>query len=134
MSQYSLKELCNSRDVAHLNQIIRRTSEKMEGNILYRHHSDFKLHLENKETARWNLFEIAKSSRRILEIGFNGGHSAALYFYANPTVHLVAFDLCSDTYTELCQFYKDHGHCRVTSGNRRRYVFAYNQRVLDNVL
>jgi predicted O-methyltransferase YrrM len=31
--------------------------------------------------------------RRICEIGFNGGHSASLWLWANPTAEVVMFDL-----------------------------------------
>jgi hypothetical protein len=77
----------------------------MEGNILYRHHSDFALHGQNKEAARDNLFCLSKASSALVEVGFNGGHSAALFFYANPDASLLSFDLCDHRYTELCLDY-----------------------------
>jgi len=102
MCNFDLDEFIKTDDIINLNKIIYETNEKMEGNILYRHHSNFELHLKNKEAARSNLYCLSNMSAEILEIGFNGGHSGALYFYANPKLRLVAFDLCVHKYAELC--------------------------------
>ena len=51
---------------------------------------------------RKNLFEIAKKCTRMLEIGFNAGHSAAHLLVANPDLELYCFDLCYHTYTPTC--------------------------------
>lgn len=39
--------------------------------------------------------------KRICEIGFNAGHSAALWLWANPTVEVVMFDLWFHKYTPV---------------------------------
>ena len=105
MTNYNLSKFIESDDVSILNKIIDETNEKMEGNILYRHHSNFVLHVKNKEDARYNLYHLSKISSNLVEVGFNGGHSAALFFYANPSVSLLSFDLCNHRYTELCLNY-----------------------------
>ena len=80
MTNFDFRVFVESDDVSNLNQIIEKTNEKMEGNILYRHHSAFVPHQKNKEDARYNLYFLAKHSSRLVEVGFNGGHSAALFF------------------------------------------------------
>jgi predicted O-methyltransferase YrrM len=105
MTNFDFRVFVESDDVSNLNQIIEKTNEKMEGNILYRHHSAFVPHQENKEDARYNLYFLAKHSSRLVEVGFNGGHSAALFFYANPELRLLSFDLCNHRYAELCLAY-----------------------------
>ena len=58
----------------------------MEGNCLYQDQSNFKYHLNNKENLRYNIFTLCKNRQSILEIGFNGGHSVALYIFSNPNM------------------------------------------------
>ena len=53
----------------------------MEGNCLYQHHSNFKLHCHNKENLRFNIFTICKHKNSILEIGFNGGSLLYIILY-----------------------------------------------------
>ena len=57
---YDFKEFSNSKTVRELDEIIRNTGERMEGNCLYQHLSDFEYHLENKEDLRYNLFTACK--------------------------------------------------------------------------
>jgi len=51
------------------------------------------------------LYCLSKISSNLVEVGFNGGHSAALFFHANPDINLLSFDLCDHRYTELCLDY-----------------------------
>jgi len=46
-------------------------------------------------------FEIARAPnvKTICEVGFNAGHSAAIWLNANPSAHLVSFDLGQFQYT-----------------------------------
>lgn len=95
----------NSDDIKNLNKIIKESNEILEGNCLYKNKSNFEDFEEghrynNKLILRNNLFKLAKISKNIIEIGLNGGHSAALYFYANPSVKLLSFDICYHKYVE----------------------------------
>lgn len=36
--------------------------------------------------------------KRVMEIGFNGGHSAELFLSSNPAINLVSFDICEHDY------------------------------------
>ena len=51
---------------------------------------------------RQNLYNLAKNSKNILEVGFNGGHSSVLYFYSNPSLELLSFDIALHKYTKPC--------------------------------
>lgn len=49
-----------------------------------------------------NLYSLAMNASKIMEIGFNAGHSALLFLLANPNSHLVCFDICQHPYTIKC--------------------------------
>lgn len=51
------------------------------------------------EHKRRNLFKLASGASRILEIGFNAGHSAALMLLASPHSKLTLFDIGEHRYT-----------------------------------
>lgn len=72
-------------DIININNIIKKYTNKVEGNCLYRHQSNFiqfeKGHrYDNKLILRNNFFNIVKDAKNILEIGLNGGHSMAIFF------------------------------------------------------
>jgi tRNA pseudouridine38-40 synthase len=78
---------------ARLNEVGRRYGGGVEGN------------LSNKKFARKrrNLSKMAAGAHTILEIGFNAGHSCALFWVANPRVKSVlAFDIGCHSYVEPC--------------------------------
>ncbi len=91
--------------IKELDLIIKGTGEKLEGNCLYQHLSNFNYHRDNKEDLRRNIFSLCQNKKNILEVGFNGGHSVALYTYSNPNITIKSFDICSHTYTEKCADY-----------------------------
>ena len=49
-----------------------------------------------------NLYQLAQNSSRILEIGFNAGHSSILLLVANPLLELYCFDIATHTYIDKC--------------------------------
>lgn len=66
------------------------------GNLFYDH---AQVDFENKgllsdcELKRMRLFDVARRSKRMMEIGFNGGHSSFLCLSANADLEVVAIDL-----------------------------------------
>ena len=48
-----------------------------------------------------------KNIKRVIEIGFNGGHSADLFLSSNPDIHLISFDLGSHSYVQHGKKYID---------------------------
>jgi hypothetical protein len=53
-------------------------------------------------TKQENLRTFARGKKAILEIGFNAGHSAALFCEANPTLELVCVDIGIHKYVRPC--------------------------------
>jgi precorrin-6B methylase 2 len=107
------KEFHNSEIVQSINNEVKPYApEGFEGNCLYQHTSNFEIDI-NKEVLRNNIYQLAKYHNNILDIGVNGGHSAALYFFANPNAHVVGIDNCMHPYTKRC--------CEILS---QRYDFS----------
>lgn len=85
-----------------LNDIVRKSGEHLEGNIFYEHKStNFTLN-KDFEKKRWNIFDCARKSQTIMEIGFNAGHSAFLFLIANKTSKIQLFDLGEHSYSKDC--------------------------------
>ena len=95
---YNLSHIIKSEIVIAINKIVKESKEPLEGNCLYQNQSNFILHEDNKEKLRMNLFNLAKEKNNIIEVGFNAGHSAAIYFLANPKVKLLVFDILYHSY------------------------------------
>lgn len=49
-----------------------------------------------------NLFQASRRASKVLELGFNAGHSAAIMLLSNPKLTIRAFDTCGLTYTQPC--------------------------------
>lgn len=54
----------------------------------------------SRQTEQYAALAAAPAVRTICETGFNGGHSALLYLLANPTAHVISFDLGKYAYTD----------------------------------
>lgn len=52
-----------------------------------------------------NLYNHALKAHRIVEVGFNAGHSTALMLLANPTSKILHFDINEHAYTMQCYRY-----------------------------
>jgi predicted O-methyltransferase YrrM len=93
---------------AHINSldaIVKAIGETLEGNCMYFHQSDFQTSpaFLNKQL---NLVTLAKQSSRILEIGFNAGHSALLLLMtAPPNTVFRFFDIAEHSYVKPCYEY-----------------------------
>ena len=127
MKVYSLDSFVNNKHTRAIKSIVFHTGVKLEGNCLYRHNSDFKIR-DHKEVdnLRYNIHALAKRSKRILEVGFNAGHSALLSFLANPTVYFLAFDIASHAYTVPCAKYlSNYYNLELVTGNSKKTIPEY---------
>lgn len=79
--------------------IVKSTGEELEGNCFFYHRTFDKISGNNKGI---NLFSLGKNCSRILEIGFNAGHSCLLFLLSNPENKIDCFDICEHSYTNLC--------------------------------
>jgi predicted O-methyltransferase YrrM len=92
---------------ADLEPIIQSSGEPLEGNCVYYHNTLRRFdQLQNKRT---NLITAAmynnKPGSKICEIGFNAGHSAALFMIHAPNAEFLFFDLGEHAYTKPCYDY-----------------------------
>jgi predicted O-methyltransferase YrrM len=91
--------------IQSLDAIVKSTGETLEGNCMYFHESDFQTSpiFLNKQL---NLVSLAKQSSRILEIGFNAGHSALLFLMTAPPGTIFRFfDIAEHSYVKPCYEY-----------------------------
>lgn len=119
MESYNHELFIKSTMIEDLNKAISESYYDLEGNCLYEHFTTFvefeKGFLwDNKNILRENLFKIAKRCETGLEVGFNGGHSAAIYFFAKPQLKLLTFDICHHGYTIPCvNVLKNKYNCNI---------------------
>ncbi|MAI13841.1 MAG: hypothetical protein CMM15_07475 [Rhodospirillaceae bacterium] len=117
----------NQHHFDSIHKLCIESNEAVEGNCMYQHF----VHLPVKN--KWkqlNLFWMASCSERILEIGFNAGHSSLLFLLARPDSELVVFDLCEHRYTDPCFRYLDHhfpGRLTLIPGDSRTTVPLYTK-------
>ncbi|RYD67539.1 MAG: class I SAM-dependent methyltransferase [Verrucomicrobiaceae bacterium] len=91
--------------VGLLNNVIIQSGNLMEGNLYYAHHQNLALSqtvIPQFAKKRAQIAALARVKSRVLEIGFNAGHSAALMLHANPTLTYFGIDICQHAYTEPC--------------------------------
>ena len=88
-----------------LNEIVKESGERIEGNCFYQHHSDFKLR-KDTENLRQDLIDLGSKAGSILEIGTNAGHSLFLMnTKKSENGIIVGVDKCFHKYTQPCMDY-----------------------------
>ena len=121
-----------TNDIININNIIKKYTNKVEGNCLYRHQSNFiqfeKGHrYDNKLILRNNFFNIVKDAKNILEIGLNGGHSMAIFLLSNPKLEVLSFDICQHNYVkDIANYYKNKYNFNFVEGDSLITVKEYN--------
>ncbi len=104
-------EILSARFVRRLNELNRcvtDSGETLEGNIFYWDGDrDFvgRPPAANLAPARRNLWRATRFKKRLLEIGFNAGHSALLALSGNPSLAYCGVDLAVHGYTRPCVEY-----------------------------
>ena len=128
----STEGLEKTTDIININNIIKKYTNKVEGNCLYRHQSNFiqfeKGHrYDNKLILRNNFFNIVKDAKNILEIGLNGGHSMAIFLLSNPKLEVLSFDICQHNYVkDIANYYKNKYNFNFVEGDSLITVKEYN--------
>jgi hypothetical protein len=117
-----------------LHEFIVASGEEPEGNCLYAHRTmDREEKLESKRT---NLWRAGTEARKLCEIGFNAGHSAALLGLGSMERHgdhteLVIFDLAEHAYTRPCweflqdRYFSELRGCQFVAGDSRVMIPAW---------
>lgn len=119
-----LKEAQHHLD--RLREIMIASGETCEGNCFLFHNSvTYAPELRSKQI---NLYACGKQARRILEIGFNAGHSCLLFLLANPDSLITIFDIDMWRYTRPCFEYLNSqfpGRMEFIAGDSLHTVPAY---------
>jgi len=95
---------------AELRRCVEMSQEPCEGNVMFLWNSwQLEPGMIGKQK---NLYALTRALAgendpgddppRVLEVGFNAGHSVCLMLLANPRARVVSFDLCEHTYTLPC--------------------------------
>jgi hypothetical protein len=126
----------NSTDCIALLNIIKKEwnindySSNLEGNCMYNHFT-YNERVDNYNE-RYNLCQIGNISKKGVEIGFNAGHSAMLFFMGNPKLSLKCYDNCYHKYTIPCYKYLLSKYdIDLTSGDSRDTTFKLNEDKVD---
>lgn len=95
-----------------LNRAVSASGAKLEGNLFYFHGEAGYLGSPpnpGRIHKRRNFFRALRFKKSMLEIGFNGGHSALLALSANKNLKFVGVDICINKYAERCsEIIKSH--------------------------
>jgi hypothetical protein len=100
-----------------LNEAVSQSRETVEGNIFYANSDDLNQVKADAQYAgyRQGFVEAISGRFRILEIGFNAGHSALVYLFLNPQGIYTGVDLAFRRYTHhAADFLKDRFGDRFT--------------------
>jgi predicted O-methyltransferase YrrM len=121
-----------------LNNAVIECNEKLEGNVFYENDSYGVFNvLEIFKNKRLNLYQLAKTSSNILEIGFNAGHSTLIYLIANDTSTIQLFDLNDHKYTEKCfDILNNHfpGRLSIVYGDSTKTVKTFKNSCLFDMI
>lgn len=83
-----------------LETIIQASGEKLEGNLLYQ---PFSFTLSEKQLPKQrNLEHLLKNKNKIIDIGFNAGHSCLFFLIHNPECTIECFDIGEHAYSRDC--------------------------------
>lgn len=101
-TKYQAKASVIENHVKEIEEIIKTSGVSLEGNSFYYHNSLTRF--EQLLTKQINLFWAgSQTKKRMLEIGFNAGHSSLLFLIANSgATELTLFDLGSHAYVRPC--------------------------------
>lgn len=101
-NKYQAAAAVAEEHVKAIEEIVKASGVPLEGNSFYYHNSLTRF--EQLLTKQINLFWAgSESSKRVLEIGFNAGHSALLFLLANKEVtNYTFFDLGAHAYVRPC--------------------------------
>ena len=113
--------------------IAKSTGEELEGNCFFLHKTFNKIEENNKQI---NLFSIGKKGKKILEIGFNAGHSCLLFLLANPENTIDCFDICEHEYTKKCFEYLNYtfpNRIRLIEGDSKSTLPKFKNENQNNI-
>lgn len=121
-----------SEDLKKLNEIISNCDCPLIGCCMYRNGTRNFSVRRIADNLRQNLFDCAKRSNKILEVGFNAGHSNLLFLLANPDAKILNFDLMNRDYSYPCyEYLKSKYDISVIAGNSITTLFEKDKENFD---
>jgi hypothetical protein len=105
-------------------EIAKSTGEKIEGNC-YTYHLTGNIANELK-TKQQNLFKFGTLCNNIFEIGFNAGHSTALFLQSNPNCIVTCVDIGEHKYSHECYKY-----LKRLYNDRINVIFTSSEKISD---
>jgi Methyltransferase domain len=109
-------------------EIVRRSGERLEGNIFYADLADRYADEPPDEAlapARRNVWRAVRFKERLLEVGVNAGHSALLALSSSPRLEYYGVDIMAHAYTAECvDFLKGEfpGRVHLFTGDSREVL------------
>jgi len=92
-----------------LNKICGNSGTPLEGNLFYKHHTPNIETLDMPDARRVqkrrNFCRAIGGKKNLLEIGFNGGHSALLALSCSPNLRITCVDIGRNSYVNPCANY-----------------------------
>ena len=91
-----------------LNEIVYRSGEPLEGGLFYLNRRPLNPPPEetppcsSRQPKRGNFAKVLRRKTRLLEIGFNAGHSSLFALSSFPSLRVAAIDICRHSYTRPC--------------------------------
>jgi hypothetical protein len=108
----------------NLLNIAKSSGEKIEGNC-YAYHLTGKV-ADNLLPKQRNLFKFGKLCTNIFEIGFNAGHSSAIFLQSNPNVTVTCVDIGEHKYSRECYQYLKNLY-----NDRINVIFTSSENISD---
>ena len=107
--------------------MVRQNCDFLDGNLFYVDLRDAinAMPADSLKEKRRNFLSLSKRRNKILEIGFNAGHSALIMLLGNPDARITIIDTCQHPYTEACFGYLDSrfpGRLRLIKGDSTRVI------------
>ena len=90
-----------------MNYFLKLNNEFLEGGCVYEHGNYECIEDKTFFNKQLNLYDLSKTAKNIIEIGFNLGNSALLFLLSSKDSKIICFDLCEHKYAKLCFTYLD---------------------------
>lgn len=125
-------KIWESEDLKNLNDIISDCGGSLQGNSLYNNGTKTFQIRTKLDDLRENLYNSAKRRNKILEVGFNAGHSNLLFLQANPKAEILNFDLMGHKYSYPCyEYLKSKYNISLIQGNSMKTLLEKDREVFD---
>lgn len=116
--------------------LVQNKCDFLDGNLFYVNLQDAinGMPVDSLKEKRRNLANLIKSRNKVLEIGFNAGHSALIMLLANKDTKITIIDTCQHAYTEECFSYLNRsfpGRLKLTKGDSTKVMQALNGEKFD---